>query len=261
MRSRLLIVPAAGLGTRLGADRPKLLVPVAGIPMIDRLLALFAGVVSRAVVVAHPLFEQEVRQHLAEPPRGHIGGEALPVTTVVQPMPTGMLDAIMLAEPTVRAVDPDEVWITWCDQVAIHPATIRRLTEVISGRPDAALVMPTVSRRSPYIHLHRDDTGRIVEILHRREGDAMPEAGESDMGLFALPRSSFAQLLPRYAREVAVGTTTGERNFLPFIAWASQRYEVVTFPAVDEMEALGVNTPEDLRTVEVYLAAREAAPS
>ena len=65
MTSRLLIVPAAGLGTRLGADRPKLLVPVAGIPMIDRLLALFAGTVDRAVVVVHPSFEREVREHLA----------------------------------------------------------------------------------------------------------------------------------------------------------------------------------------------------
>ena len=50
------------------------------------------------------------------------------------------------------------------------------------------------------------------------------------MGLFALPSASFRDLLPRYAREVALGTTTGERNFLPFIAWASAEHEVVTFP-------------------------------
>jgi bifunctional UDP-N-acetylglucosamine pyrophosphorylase / glucosamine-1-phosphate N-acetyltransferase len=260
MRSRLLIVPAAGLGTRLGAG-PKLLVQVAGIPMIDRLLALFAGVVDGAVVVVHPSFELDVRQHLGESARGGLDGAAVPVTTVVQPRPTGMLDAILLAEPTVRGVDAAEVWITWCDQVAIHPATIRRLAEVTAAHPDAALVMPTVTRRTPYIHLQRDGTGRIVEILHRREGDAMPEVGESDMGLFALPRSSFTELLPRYAREVAVGTTTGERNFLPFVAWASEGHEVVTFPAVDEMEAVGVNTPEELRIVESYLAARESTSS
>ena len=53
-------MPAAGLGTRLNADRPKLLVPVAGVPMIDRLLALFAGVVDRAAVVVHPSFEASV---------------------------------------------------------------------------------------------------------------------------------------------------------------------------------------------------------
>jgi bifunctional UDP-N-acetylglucosamine pyrophosphorylase/glucosamine-1-phosphate N-acetyltransferase len=250
MSSRLLIVPAAGLGTRLGGTRPKLLVPVGGIPMIDRLLALFAGTVDRAVVVVHPSFEREVREHLARP--------VVPVTTVVQRLPTGMLDAIMLAEPAVRSAAPDEVWISWCDQVAIHPVTIQRLAELTSGHPDAALVMPTVTRPIPYIHLQRDGAGRIVEILHRREGDAMPDEGESDMGLFALPSASFTDLLPRYAREVALGTTTGERNFLPFVSWASAEHEVVTFPSVDEMEAVGVNTPEELRAVEAYLAARES---
>jgi bifunctional UDP-N-acetylglucosamine pyrophosphorylase / glucosamine-1-phosphate N-acetyltransferase len=221
--------------------------------MIDRLLALFAGAVGRAVVVVHPSFEGEVRRHLDT--------SAVPVTTVVQPVPTGMLDAIMLAEPSVRAAGPDEVWITWCDQVAIHPATIRRLVALTSAHPDAALVMPTVTRNTPYIHLRRDSTNRIVEILHRREGDAMPAAGESDMGLFALPRASFTELLPRYAKAVARGATTGERNFLPFIAWANAEREVVTFPAADEMEAVGVNTPAELRAVEQYLAGRRGTSS
>jgi bifunctional N-acetylglucosamine-1-phosphate-uridyltransferase/glucosamine-1-phosphate-acetyltransferase GlmU-like protein len=253
MTSRVLIVPAAGLGTRLAADRPKLLVPVAGIPMIDRLLGLFAGTVDRAVIVVHPSFERQVKGYLVAP--------AVPVTTIVQPLPTGMLDAIMLAEAAVRAVEPHEVWIAWCDQVAIHPATVRRLAELTAAHPRAAVVLPTVSRPSPYVHLQRDSTGRIVEILHRREGDAMPEEGESDMGLFALPRSSFTELLPRYARDVALGSATGERNFLPFITWASAEHEVVTFPSIDAMEAVGVNTPEELRIVEDYLAAREAATS
>lgn len=253
MTSRVLVVPAAGLGTRLGADRPKLLVPVGGVPMIDRLLALFAGVADRAVVVVHPSFANEVRSHLER--------SAIPVITFVQPLPTGMLDAIQLAEPAVRDVEPDEVWITWCDQIAIHPATIRRLAELTSTHPEAAVVMPTVSKRAPYIHLQRDSTDRIVKILHRREGDAMPETGESDMGLFALSRQSFTHLLPRFARDVPRGAATGERNFLPFIAWANADYEVVTFPAVDEMEAVGVNTPEELRLVEDYLARRESTSS
>ena len=250
MSARLLIVPAAGLGTRLGAARPKLLVPVAGVPMIDRLLALFAAFVDRAVVIAHPSFERDVRQHL--------DGSALPVTTMVQPSPTGMLDAILLAEPAVKGGAHDEVWISWCDQVAIHPVTISRLASTTAEHPAAALVMPTVTRRHPYIHLDRDEAGRIARILHRREGDAMPDVGESDMGLFALSRHGFTELLPRYADDVMLGSATGERNFLPYIAWANRDHEVVTFPAVDEMEAVGVNTPDELRAVEAYLSARES---
>ena len=97
--------------------------------------------------------------------------------------------------------------------------------------------MPTVTRADPYIHLLRDEAGRIVRILHRREGDAMPESGESDMGVFALPYRSFNRLLPQYAAHVSPGSATGERNFLPFIAWANREHDVVTFPAVDAMEA------------------------
>ena len=159
-------------------------------------------------------------------------------------------------KPMVRDAAPDEAWLTWCDQVAIHPATLQRLAAETSAHPRAALVLPTVRRQSPYIHLRRDSTGRIVQILQRREGDAMPEEGESDMGLFALPRGSFVDLLPQYVNDVAVGAATGERNFLPFIAWSNTRQEVVTFPSVDDMEAVGVNTPEELHAVEAYLAAR-----
>jgi len=250
MTSRTLIVPAAGLGTRLNADRPKLLVPVAGVPMIDRLLALFAGVVDRAAVVVHPSFEASVADHLRTSP--------LPVSTFVQSTPTGMLDAIMIPD-VMRGHDaPDEVWITWCDQIAIHAATIERLAELTGRHRDAAVVMPTVRRSAPYIHLQRDGANRITGILHRREGDAMPDVGESDMGLFALPSASYADLLPRYAEEVTRSSTTGERNFLPFIAWANASHDVVTFPAHDEMEAVGVNTPEELQTVERYLSARGA---
>ena len=249
MRSRQLIVPAAGLGTRLGADRPKLLVPVAGVPMIDRLLDLFADYVAAATIVVHPSFEREVRAHLDAGRRR--------ASTVVQHQPTGMLDAIMLADADVRRVRPDEVWIVWCDQVAIHPATIRTLAALTASHPDSALILPTVRRATPYIHLHRAPDGRIDRILHRREGDAMPAEGESDMGLFALPRTTFTELLPRYAAAVAPGAATRERNFLPFIAWAGREHEVVTFPSVDAVEAVGVNTREELQLVEAHLAARE----
>ncbi len=86
-----------------------------------------------------------------------------------------MLDAILLALPVVQSIQPDDVWVTWCDQVGIHPATIQRLADRAQSTPEAALVLPTVHRVSPYIHLQRDASGRITRVLHRREGDTMPE--------------------------------------------------------------------------------------
>lgn len=85
----------------------------------------------------------------------------------------------------------------------------------------------------------------------------MPEQGESDMGLFALSSRAYLELLPQYARDVAIGHVTGERNFLPFIPWVAAQHEVITFASIDEIEAVGVNTPEELALVERYLAGRD----
>ncbi|OFW08524.1 MAG: hypothetical protein A3H96_15150 [Acidobacteria bacterium RIFCSPLOWO2_02_FULL_67_36] len=245
---RLLIIPAAGVGSRLGGTVPKVLVQVGGVPMLDRILALHATAVDGVVVVLHPAFAAEVQRHImARADRDRIA-------TAIQQAPTGMLDAILAAAPAVDRAAPSSIWITWCDQVAVHPHTIERLAALTSARPDAAIVMPTVTRTDPYIHLERDAAGRIVRVLHRREGDAMPDAGESDMGLFALSSHAYRDLLPAYAREVETGGATGERNFLPFIPWAAARAAVTTFACEHPMEAVGVNTPDELRAVEAYLA-------
>lgn len=245
--SRLLIIPAAGHGTRLGSTLPKVLVPVAGVAMLDRLLALYAGSVDHVVLVVNPASAPLVARHLSEHP------SPTPVSSVEQATPTGMLDAILLAMPNVVSAAPDSIWVTWCDQVAVHPKTIDTLAARTSGG-SAALVMPTVTCAEPYIHLERDSSGRILRVLHRREGDAMPAIGESDMGLFAMSAQAYREWLPQYAREVEIGHKTGERNFLPFIPWVNARAAVDTFPCHDPIEAVGINTPDELRRIERYLA-------
>jgi hypothetical protein len=156
----------------------------------------------------------------------------------------------------VEASSVQHVWITWCDQVGVHPLTILRLAAFSESRPGAAMVMPTCKRKQPYIHLLRGSDKRIVRVLHRREGDAMPAVGESDIGLFSLSRRAFIDDLHGFASAVEPGEGTGERNFLPFIPWAEARGGVVTFPCEDEQEATGVNTPEELTLIERYLRSR-----
>ena len=252
--SRLLVIPAAGLGSRLGAHVPKVLARVAGATMLDRLLDLYRHVVDRVVVVVHPAFAEEVQRHVAS------HRDAPRIECVAQPSPTGMLDAILLSLPAAERYRPSSVWVTWCDQVAVHPKTIARLVAHVSSDAAAVLVMPTVTRQDPYIHLERDATGRIVRVLLRREADVMPETGESDMGLFAMSPRAYVELLPRYADTVEIGRATGERNFLPFIPWLAARDTVTTFPCEDPMEAVGINTPEDLAVVEAYLRSVSREP-
>jgi bifunctional UDP-N-acetylglucosamine pyrophosphorylase / glucosamine-1-phosphate N-acetyltransferase len=248
MTRRALIVPAAGLGTRLHSPLPKLLVRVGGMPMIDRVLQLYADRISRTIVVTNPAARAMVEDHLKH---------RSDVDVVVQEKPTGMLDAITLGAAALATDNAESVWITWCDQVGVHPRTVERLALHGDQSPSTPLIMPTVRTANPYIHLERDASGRIFRVLHRREGDVMPETGESDMGLFALSAEAGFQMLPQFAREVVTGAGTGERNFLPFIPWVGQRRQVITFPSEHPEEAIGVNTPEELRAIEAYLARRD----
>jgi bifunctional N-acetylglucosamine-1-phosphate-uridyltransferase/glucosamine-1-phosphate-acetyltransferase GlmU-like protein len=246
-----MIIPAAGLGTRLQAAVPKALFAVDGKPLLDYLLELYAPVVEHFVVVLHPAFEGIVRHHCKHRwPR---------ITIAHQHEPTGMLDAILAPLPLVRAMDVDRVWITWCDQIAIHSETVRTLKQISEECPKASLIFPTARRTRPYIHLLRQRDGRIVGVLHRREGDAMPDIGESDMGLFSLSRDAYLNDLVAFSGEAERATRTRERNFLPFIPWlACRETQVLTFACRDEREAIGINTAQDVADVEQYLRERTA---
>src|SRR5574341_1691891 len=135
--SPILIIPAAGLGTRLTASTPKLLVNVGGKAMVDWLLDLYDPVVERFILVLHPSFEPAVRRHCQNRPR---------LSYARQPNPTGMLDAILAPISDARRDNPDRVWITWCDQVAIHPATVERLRRLSEQPMPSPLIFPTATR-------------------------------------------------------------------------------------------------------------------
>jgi bifunctional N-acetylglucosamine-1-phosphate-uridyltransferase/glucosamine-1-phosphate-acetyltransferase GlmU-like protein len=216
--------------------------------MLDHLLDLYAAFVEGVAVIVHPAALDQVRQHVI--------ASARPTEIFLQDQPTGMLDAILLARPAVEHVRAERVWITWCDQVAIHPQTVARLAREDAASTAPPVILPTCRRADPYVHLERDATGRIVRVLHRREGDAMPESGESDAGLFDLSRRAFLEWLPEFGRQVQPASGTRERNFLPFVAWAAARAPVVTFPCTEPEETIGVNTPAELALVEAHLRAR-----
>jgi bifunctional UDP-N-acetylglucosamine pyrophosphorylase / glucosamine-1-phosphate N-acetyltransferase len=247
----LLLIPAAGRGSRLGSALPKALVPVNGAPMLEHLLRLYSSVAQRFVVVVAPGNEPLFRDAC--------DGLPYDIELVVQREPTGMLDAILVAAGSIAAASPRRVWITWCDQIAVLPPTVARLAGACAAHPDAPLLLPTSLRDSPYIHFARDGSGRIDRVLQRREGDRMPDVGESDIGLFVLSADAYLRLLPRFASHVEPAAGTGERNFLPFIPWVAHRATVVTVPATDPIESVGINTAEELDTVASYLRGAAAA--
>lgn len=216
--------------------------------MIDHLLELYAPEVDRAVIVVSPAARAAVENALPHGP--------LLIEIVTQGSPTGMLDAILLARDAVELARPRRVLITWCDQIAVSPRTVAAVAAAARGVPEPALVLPTCRGEEPYVHLDRDVSGQIVNVRHRREGDDMPASGESDAGVFDLSAASYLEWLPEYARAPAIGARTGERNFVPFVAWVAGRGAVVTVPCSLPEEAVGINTPAELQRIEAHLRER-----
>jgi bifunctional UDP-N-acetylglucosamine pyrophosphorylase/glucosamine-1-phosphate N-acetyltransferase len=248
----VLIIPAAGAGTRLQTSTPKVLSPVNGRAMIDYLFDRYRHAVGRFVVVLHPSFESSVSEHVRA-----LAPDAR-VEYAQQLEPTGMLDAILLATDAVKKSETARIWITWCDQIGVHPKTIETLRSMSDEHAAVPVILPTSQQTNPYIHLERSPAGGIHAIRQRREGDRMPSVGESDMGLFSLSPGAFFNQLPRFGRETAQARGTRERNFLPFLPWLTGHGQaVMTFASTNDMEAIGINTPEDRRRLEGYLRELE----
>ena len=245
---RLLVIPAAGLGSRLGAHTPKLLALVNGRPMLDHLLSLYAPVVDGVALVVHPAARGAVMHVLQR--------------IAVAPASTSSCRSSRRACSTPSCSRVRQWKPAGRDACGSPGATRSRFIPAplpVSPRQTAA-TRSWHSRRAPVrtrmCTSHATDSGRIVRVLHRREGDVMPAVGESDAGLFSLSLAAYLELLATFAAEPGTGTATGERNFLPFIPWASARGGVVTFPCTDPSEAIGVNTPDDLEVVERTLRQR-----
>ena len=239
------MIPAAGRGSRLGVEMPKALVAVAGQPMLTWLLRLYRPWVQGVVVVAHPSASDAIQRTVDRGDR--------PAVVVTQDEATGMLDAVLLGCEAAMAWRPDRLWITWCDQIAVHPETVARLAD---REGEALVALPTITRDNPYIHFERDALGRISAVRQRREGHRMPARGDSDMGLFSLSAHAAAIDLPAFAATAIPDAGTGERNFLPFVHYQAARGVVVTIAPTEDIEAIGINTPDDLARVEAYLNTR-----
>jgi HAD superfamily hydrolase (TIGR01509 family) len=240
------VIPAAGRGTRLGFSRPKILYPLGGRPILDWLLDFLVPNCASLVFVLSPEGAGEVTAALERRIPGRF-------TVVIQEKPTGMGDAVALALPHVRT---RHAAVVWGDQVALRRESVETCMRLHQGPLQPSLTCPTVLRANPYIHFDRDEGGRLVGLKQVREGDAMPETGESDTGFFCFETAALRRLLDRLrAVSGGVGTATREFNLLPVIPLAA-RQEVVLTPRVMRLEeTVGINTSEDAAIVEAYLGS------
>jgi bifunctional UDP-N-acetylglucosamine pyrophosphorylase/glucosamine-1-phosphate N-acetyltransferase len=244
------IIPAAGRGSRLGSDRPKILYPVAGRLLIEWLLDFLEPNCIRLIFVLSPEGVKEVRPELERllPGRYEIA---------VQQVPLGMGDAVERALPVVKT--PHSV-IVWGDQVALRRESVDACLRLHEGPMNASVTCPTVFRANPYIHFDRDADGRISGLRQAREGDPMPEEGESDTGFFCFETQTLRRLLAALREQPGQeGRSTGEFNFLPVIPLAAhQGLEILSPLLMTLAETVGINSAADVDAVKTFLQSSHA---
>ena len=242
------IIPAAGRGTRLGFDKPKLLYPVAGKTILEWLLAELEPLCEQFVFVVSPSGAPAISPELQRLLPGRCN-------VVVQREPIGMGHAVLTARE--MACTPYSL-VIWGDQVGARGDTMRACMIAHERRPNALATCATVLRDHPYIHFDRDSNGRLRSVLQQREGDELPDRGESDCGLFLFNTVALFKVLDiMCSRPDTWGRRTREFNLLPILPQLDQEPGNVCCVRIREVEqSMGINTATDAEAVSASLRAR-----
>lgn len=242
------VIPAAGRGSRLGLDQPKLLVELgANLTAWSVLREKLLGVVDTINVIVSPRGQELLRERLRE------DSARARIALSVQARPMGMGDAIFCGYPVWR--EADAILVIWGDQVAVRQQTIRRALALHAGAP-RTVVLPTVALPQPYVEYVFDGEGLLTAVRQSREGDACTPNGQADIGTFALSTAGLHEAWEQYCVVSGSGALTGERNFLPFLPYLSAAgWAVKRMTAAHPDEARGINTPADLDFLRSLAAA------
>lgn len=251
----IAVVLAAGKGTRMGSDLPKVAHEAAGRTLVhwvvDALRA--AGVDDCIVVVGH-------RAEVVEACLAGVPG----VSFALQREQRGTGDAVAAAAEAIRARSDAgrgrrPVVVVCGDSPMLRPESVRGLLERFAAR-GAACILGTAVTSDPQGlgRIVRDRSGRFLRIVEQK--DATPEEREIrevNMSTYVFAADDLLRALSRLGNANASGEYY--LTDCPGILLA-EGLPVDAVACLDPSETLSVNTPEQLAEVAAALAARGAAP-
>jgi bifunctional UDP-N-acetylglucosamine pyrophosphorylase/glucosamine-1-phosphate N-acetyltransferase len=230
-----VVVLAAGKGTRMRSDLPKVLHTLAGRPLLAHVLN-----------TAHAL--TVTRIHVIY---GH-GGEQVPkviaddsVDWVLQAEQHGTGHAVMQAMPGIS--DDAIVLVLYGDVPLIESATLSRLVDAASDNALALLTME-LPDAGAYGRIVRGSRGSIVSIVERKDASASQLAiREINTGFLAVPATRLRPWLEQLSNDNA----QGEYYLTDIVAMAvDEGYSVVSQNPAKVSEIEGINSKIELATME-----------
>ncbi|WP_170525300.1 bifunctional UDP-N-acetylglucosamine diphosphorylase/glucosamine-1-phosphate N-acetyltransferase GlmU [Ruegeria arenilitoris] len=243
--STALVILAAGKGTRMNSDIPKVLHPIAQVPMLVH--AMRAGSVlapERTVIVTGHGAEAVAKVAQAEDEDARI---------VVQDQQLGTAHAVAQAREALDGFTGDVV-VLYGDTPFLQPDTLERM---IAARADNDLVILGFEAADPARYgrlvMNGDALERIVEF--KDASDEERAITFCNSGLLACDAGTLFDLIDAVGNDNA----SGEYYLTDVVQIARDRGLKVTAVSCDEAQTLGVNSRADLAAADAVFQARARA--
>ena len=240
-----LIILAAGMGTRMNSDQPKVLHQIAGAPMLVHAMKSGAALApERTVIVAgHGADAVEKAAKAFDPD----------VTMALQSEQLGTGHAVAQARPALDGFDGDAI-VLYGDTPFIRPETLAAM-EAARLTHDIVVLGFEAAHPGRYgrLIMAADQLDRIVEFK-----DATPEERAVTLcnsGVIAAKSALMFELIDAVGNDNAAG----EYYLTDIIGIARSRGLSATVVQCDEAETLGINSRAELAEAERHFQAHARA--
>ena len=246
MSHPLAIVMAAGKGTRMESDLPKVLVPACGRPLVEYVLDALADAQVRDAIVVVGYRADDVRNALSD-------REQLRFAEQTEQLGTG--HAVQMCVPMLKDHDGPILVLTGDSPMTQADSLRQLLDRYEADRP--ACILGTLIKDDPtgLGRIVRDESGKFTEIVEEKDATEEQRAiQEVNMSTYVFDGPELLDSLSQLRND----NQQGEYYITdcPGILKAAGK-QVEALPVLKPCEALSVNNMADLRVVEDQLQRRD----
>lgn len=245
--TRAAVVLAAGKGTRMKSDLPKVAVSVYGKPMILHVLENLSGAGIRKIilVVGH---QKEVVMDIVKDVRD------VDIEFAVQAEQLGTGHALLCAKEALESFDGN-ILVACGDMPLIRAETFASLLHDHEEKNRHTTVLSSVLENPKgYGRIIRDEGGNLTAIVEEKDAtDEIREIKETNTGTYVFRSPEIFEILDKIGSDNAQG-----EYYLPdaIEIFRSRGGQVGALILEDSIEALGANSKEDVEQLERCLAGR-----
>ena len=236
-----VVILAAGKGTRMYSDLPKVLHPIAGKPMVKHVIDTAKQLGARNIHLVYGHGGDLMQQRLANEP----------VNWVLQTEQLGTGHAMQQAAPFFA--DDENIVMLYGDAPLITKETLQKL---IAAKPENGIALLTVVLDNPtgYGRILREN-GNVVGIVEQKDANAEQlNIHEVNTGVMVSDGASFKKWLTQLDNNNA----QGEYYMTDVIALANRDgCQVAAVQAADLMEVEGANNRLQLSALEQYFQQKQ----